>query len=203
MSHFLYTYNNKNNIVKEGVNLTEKNRGLKELELERRKDIYTFIFKYPGLHLNELCRKMKIPKSTMNYHLGCLVKKGLLVAAPNGRYVRYYAANNLNETDKKIFHFLRQDIPYKILVFLFLHPNSSQIKISKNLNKHPTTISFHLKKLLSTELIESIPNGNEVKYKLKNQDDVSDMFVRYSECFFDNMIENVINHSPELRIKEI
>jgi len=183
------------------VNITEKTEGFKELELEKRRDIYNYILKYPGLHLNELCRKMKIPKSTLNYHLNHLIKKGFLVTTPNGRYIRYYAANNLNEIDKKMFHFLRQDVPYKILVFLFLHPNSSQIKISKNLNKHPTTISFHLKKLLCTDLIEGVPNGNEIKYKLKNQEDVSEMFFRYSECFFDNMIENVVNHSPEFYIK--
>ena len=178
------------------MNKTEKTEEFKELELKKRKDIYNYILKYPGLHLNELCRKMKIPKSTMNYHLNCLIKKGFLAATPNGRYIRYYAANNLNEIDKNLFHFLRQDVPYKILVFLFLHPNSSQIKISKNLNKHPTTISFHLKKLLSTDLIEGIPNGNEIKYKIKSQEDISELFVRYSKCFFDNMIENVINHSP-------
>ncbi|MDH7517491.1 MAG: winged helix-turn-helix transcriptional regulator [Candidatus Thermoplasmatota archaeon] len=166
------------------MNLTNNTEWVEELELKKRKDIYNYILKYPGLHLNELCRKMKIPKSTMNYHLNHLIKKGFLVAAPNGRYVRYYIANNLNDIDKKIVHFLRQDVPYKILVYLFLHPNSSQIKISKNLKKHPTTISFHLKKLLSTDIIEGIPNGNEIKYKLKNQEEVSNLFVRYSECFF-------------------
>jgi len=183
------------------VKITRKSEEFKELEFEKRKEIYNYILRYPGLHLNELCRKMKIPKSTMNYHLNYLIKKRFLVAAPNGRYVRYYAANNLDEIDKKLFHFLRQDVPYKILVFLFLNPNSSQIKISKNLKKHPTTISFHLKKLLYTDLVEGIPNGNEIKYKLKNQEDVSDLFFRYSECFFDDMIENAVNHSSEIHIK--
>ena len=122
----------------------------KGLELETRQEIYNFILKNPGLHLNELSRKLSIPISTINYHLNYLKKLDVLIAKPNGKYVRYYIARKIGEKDKKIISLLRQDIPFKIVMFLLLYPNSSQTEISKHLRRHSTTISFHLEKLINT-----------------------------------------------------
>jgi DNA-binding transcriptional ArsR family regulator len=38
-----------------------------------------------------------------------------------------------------------------------------------HLNKHPTTLDFHLEKLLAADLIEKVKVGKEIKYKLKDK----------------------------------
>jgi predicted transcriptional regulator len=157
----------------------------KIIKIGTRKDIYDFISKCPGLHLNELSRKTNIPKTTMYYHLNYLKKRGILTTRNEGRYVRYYIANKLGEEDKKIINLLRQDVPYKIIMLLYLNPNSTQVEISKHLKKHPTTISFHLDKLINLNIIEGIPIGNEIHYCVMNQDYISDLLIKYGEIFLD------------------
>jgi len=43
--------------------------------LENRKIIYDFIYKNPGIHLNELFIKLNINYGTIRYHLKYLEKK--------------------------------------------------------------------------------------------------------------------------------
>ena len=49
------------------------------LKLKIRRQIYQFILKYPGFHFSEISRKLKIPKTTLNYHLSYLEKYGFIV----------------------------------------------------------------------------------------------------------------------------
>ena len=109
----------------------------------------------------------------------------MIISELNGRYKRYYAANKVGENDKKILNFLRQEVPFEIVMFLFLKPNSSRIKISKNLKKHTTTISFHIEKLMDLGIIEGISvNGNGMEYKIKNQETLSDIIIKYRKSLF-------------------
>jgi len=159
------------------------------LKLERRRKIYNFILRHPGLHLSELSRKLNIPKTTMNYHLKYIEKQSLVTTKSEGRYTRYYVANKLNEIDKKILNLIRQGIPCEIIIYLFSNPDSSRMKISKHLNKHPTTISFHLNKLMDRDIIENFPVGNEARYRIKNSEDVFDLLIRYGRNFFDDTVD--------------
>jgi len=47
------------------------------------------------------------------------------------------------------------------------------------LNKHRTTIGFHLKKLLDADIIEKVKVGKEIKYKLKDEDLIWEIFIKY------------------------
>jgi predicted transcriptional regulator len=135
---------------------------------------------------------MNIPKSTINYHLNHLKKQEVIIRKDADKYTRYYVANNVSEYEKKILHIFRQEIPSEIIIYLLLSPNSSQVKISKKLNKHPTTISFHLDKLMNTDIVESMPNGNEINYKIKNPQYICDLLNKYKECFLEDTITYVI-----------
>lgn len=71
--------------------------------------------------------------------------------------------------DKRILNLIRRSVPREIIAFLFVHPDSSQIEISRHLKKHHSTVSFHLNKLIKANIIERIPNGNEIRYRIKNE----------------------------------
>ncbi len=167
------------------------------VELENRREIYNFISKNPGLHLSELSRKLNISKSTISYHLNHLEKLGLIVTKSEGRYVRFYIANKVGEIDKKLLSLLRQDVPYRIVLFLLINPASSQIKISKYLKRHPTTVSFHLDKLADSDIIETFSNCNEVRYNIKNPQYIYDLLTKYEDSFFDGGVNNISIFNPE------
>lgn len=168
------------------------------LELETRKTIYNYISKNPGLHLNELSRKLNIPVSTVNYHINYLKKLDIIIARPNGRYVRYFVTEKIGFKEKEIINLLRQDVPLQIVIFLLLYPNSSQIKISRYLKRHSTTIAFHLDKLIDVDIIETNPNGKEINYKVKNEEDIFDLLDRYGDSLFEEILEYLDNSSNDL-----
>ena len=155
------------------------------LKLEKRKKIYEFILRNPGWHLSELARKLRIPKTTLNYHLKYLEKEGKITSRSGSVYLRYFPANKLKEIDKKILNIIRQDIPCEIVIYLFLNPYASRTKISEHLNKHPTTVSFHLDKLLEKDIIENYKFENEGRYKIKHTENVLNMLLRYGRHFVD------------------
>jgi len=151
---------------------------------EIKKRIYDYIVKHPGLHFSELSRKLKIPKSTVNYYLHNLKKNGFIITRRDKRYTRYYADGLLGTFDVKIIDLIRQDVPSKIIFYLFSHPGSSQIEISRYLDKHPTTISFHLEKLISSDILECNPMGNKIHYNLKHQKYISNLIDKYGNDDF-------------------
>jgi len=105
----------------------------------------------------------------------------------------------------KILNVLRQKNPRHILLYLLLCVGASQIELSKELNKDPKTIAFHLKKLKEYNIIEIAPveNGmvrtrykqsklfgrkpvaSEVIYRLRDPYLIYNVFLMYKGKLFD------------------
>ena len=167
----------------------------KIFEVKTRKHIYTHISRNPGLHFRELVRLLNIPGSTLSYHLKYLEKKCIILRELENGYSRYYVSKKIGKNDKKLLNILRETVPRNIILFLSLYPDTSQTdmiifakkwkkhpsKIGYYLNKHHTTLSFHLKKLIEEDFIETNEIGNEIRYKLKNHEDVIDLLIRYDK----------------------
>ena len=183
------------------------------IELETRKCIYQFILKYPGLHFRELSRKLRIPISTLNYHLKYLEKRGLITAKPEGKYTLYYVSNKIGNSQKKMLHLLRQETPRNIILYLLLSACASRIELSRSLEKHPTTIKLHLKKLLdmdiiepaavndgevhvkhgSIKIVERTPVGTEIIYRLKDVHSIEDSVILYKKRTLDDTFCDILS----------
>jgi DNA-binding transcriptional ArsR family regulator len=181
------------------------------LILESRREIYNFILRYPGLHLREISRRLTIPFSTLNYHLRFLKKRELIKEKAEGRYNRYYITEKVGSREKEILSILRKDTPRTIILYLLAHIYSSQIDISGSLKKHPTTIEFHLKKLLNFNIIEPVqpvngkiyrdtnpkiiecdPIGKERIYVLKDPDAIYDTLTTYKHSLLEDIESNLV-----------
>ena len=163
-----------------------------DFELETRKEIHNFILKNPGLCLDELSKKLNISKSTLNYHLNYLKKLKVTIGKSNGKDIRFYIASKVENEDKSIINMLRQEIPFKIIAYLLLNPNSSQVEICKFLKKHPTTIAFHLEKLLNIDVVEEKLSGDEVNYKVKNEEGIFGLLEKYKDSFFEDTVDYIL-----------
>lgn len=177
------------------------------LDLANRRRIYDYISKYPGLHQRELIKKLNLSEGTIRYHLKYLKKRGIIKTQSVDGYVRYYIINSIGNNQQKILHILRQEVPRNIILCLLIDSFASQIELSDSLEKHPTTIEFHLKKLLNMGIIEHAPVingkvnikfnviekigcapiGKEIFYKLKEPYFINDSIIRYKgKLFGDN-----------------
>ena len=62
-----------------------------------------------------------------------------------------------------------------------------------HLNKHPTTIGFHLDKLLKADLIEKVKVGKEMKYRLKDTYKIFTFLIIYNYELSDNTVNIWLN----------
>ena len=188
----------------------------KLLNLEIRNAIYNFILKNPGIHFRKIARKNKIPLTTLGYHIRLLKKHDFVKEKSENGYTRYYALKDLKEQDKKILSLFRQDAPRTIILLLGLYAELSQVeiirlvnrwknhpsKIGVYLNKHQTTLSYHLNKLIGMDVIESIPNGNETKYLLKHPEQIYEFITKYRNFILNDTTNRIIKYmeDPKLNI---
>ena len=124
------------------------------MDIKTRRDIYQYISKNPGLHTYDISQKMDIPRSTLRYHLRCLMKLNLIQLKSEKRDKRLYASNQIGLKDKELLGLLRQKIPFKILMYLMFPGYCSKSELAKDLGVFPSTIHFHLKKLLELGVIQ-------------------------------------------------
>ena len=159
------------------------------LELETRRKIYRCITKFPGLHERELSKKLEMPLSTLVYHLHYLEKRDLIMAKEDGRYTRYYPTKKIGARAKEIMSLLRQKMPRRIIMFLLLHPNAYHREICEEVDLAPSTTSFHLKKLVETNIAKKVTIGKETMYVINEPETVSDLLITYKESFLDSAVD--------------
>lgn len=165
------------------------------LDIKPRNEIYNFIKKNPGYHFRELSRKLDMPSSTLKYHLNYLERKGFLAKKSEKGYLRFYVSEKVGANEKKLLAILREDVPRNIILYLILCFESTQSeiidfakkwkkhpsKIGHHLNKHRTTIAFHLKKLINEDVLVSVNKGSEVIYRINNLDEILDLIIKYDK----------------------
>lgn len=161
----------------------------KALELESRKRIYEHLRKRPGAHMREIGRDLAIPMGTLEYHLHYLVKADLLTTREDGRYTRYFLAGELGRREKDVLALLRQKVPRQIAAHLLLNPGASHGDILTQFSLSPSTLSFHLKKLLTTNIARQEKRGRENLYWILEPDLVANVLVAHRESFLDDVVD--------------
>ena len=137
------------------------------LYLETRRNIYNIILKNPGLHMRELSRKLDMPITTLSYHLNNFEQRGLITAKSRSGYKRLYVSFKIGKKEKEILDIFRQEVPRNILLYMMFGYACSKMELSKELEKHHTTIDFHLKKLIDLDIIKvaTVKNGQIIMPK--------------------------------------
>jgi predicted transcriptional regulator len=157
------------------------------LELETRRKIYKLILKHPGLHLSKIASLLNLRISLIEYHLLYLEKKGIAFAVKEGGYKRYYVKEKMGVGDRKVLALLRQEIPLKIVLYLLKNPHSRHKEILQVLSIAPSTLTYHLKKLVERNIIACFGEGDKRGYIVRNEEEVVALLLRYKPY---NVIEN-------------
>jgi len=186
----------------------------KILELKRRREIYEFISQNSGLHMRDISRKMDIPFTSLKYHLRYLENRELIISRKDSKYNRYFISLKVGETEKKILACFRKRTALHIILFLILVIQCSQKEISQFLEKHPATISFHLRNMLRAGIIEQVPiqeghikketrpslikrsqKSSEKIYVLKDHWYIYELLIKHKDYLSDkNIVMGMIEH---------
>lgn len=149
------------------------------LELETRRKIHNLISKTPGLHLSKIAEILKMRISLVEYHLIYLEKNQIVNPIKESGYVRYYIKGKVGIEDKKILSILRQEIPLKIVLYILKREILQHKEILQYLNIAPSTLSYHLKKLLKYKIITVETYGEDKGYCINNKKMIVGVLVQY------------------------
>ncbi|AEA46190.1 winged helix-turn-helix transcriptional regulator [Archaeoglobus veneficus] len=164
-----------------------------EIDLETRRRIYELIRTSPGIHFREIERRLKIAVGNLQYHLHYLEKKNLVRSEQDGEYIRYFPKDcRLDEADRKILSFLRRRTSRRILIHLLSNPGANNKDISRSVNLSPSTVSWHLNKLVEVGIVERKKEGRESYFKVKDPERVVRLIITYKESFLDRLVEGFV-----------
>jgi predicted transcriptional regulator len=163
----------------------------KQSDLEIRRKIYNLILKNPGLHAKRIAEILKISGQLADYHLLSLERNELIRSVKEAGYRRYYAEGKLGTEDRKRLSVLRQEIPLKIVLFLLKYPASKHGEILDSLNVAPSTLSYHLKKLIKNDIIYVHVSVDEKRYLVKNEREIINLLIKYKPYSWIDNFEDV------------
>ncbi|MEK6935005.1 MAG: winged helix-turn-helix transcriptional regulator [Nanoarchaeota archaeon] len=169
--------------------LSEKNK--KILELETRRKIYELVKKYSGCHFRELERKSNLPTGVLQYHLNYLTKNELIKQEKVGNNICYFL--NVLSENWKLLSLLRQKNIRKIILFILTNKNHYHLDIVRFTNLSPSTVSWHLNKLIKNGIIAQAKEGRKTNYKLLiDEKEIIRLLISYKESFFDSLVNKTI-----------
>jgi len=172
--------------------------GAPGLDVGARKRIFDFVSSSPGCHLRELQRRLGIPLGTLEYHLKYLVDREYLSIRDEGGYKRYYPVGTMRSVDKNILSLLRQDIPRRLVMHLLLHPNSKFGDLAERFDVAPSTLSFHVTKLLKAGIVSKTRQGRETTYKVENEHEVAMVLIAHRRSFLDVLVDSFVGTWTDL-----
>lgn len=164
----------------------------KLLELESRRRIYDIVRAHAGSHFREIERKSGLPPGNVKYHLSYLSRHGLIKEEKDGNNLRYFP-NEIKSENKKLLGFLRQNTIRNIMLSLLINDNCNHEQIVRIVNLSPSTVSWHLKKLEESGMIESSREGRKTFYRLLvDKEEILRLLITYRESFLDSLVDRVI-----------
>ena len=151
--------------------------------------ILNHIRKSPGTRYRELLRLSGLTNGALEYHLKILEKtQQIMVDRQNGRRPRYFPLDMV-AGEARIMGHIRNKSSRQIVLFILEHNLCTFGEILEYMKKAPSTISWHLKRLVETDVI-SIIHGQELQlYKISNTKLVSSVLSKYKDNLSDKVAD--------------
>ena len=153
------------------------------LQLDARRQIYEYILATPGTHLRGVHRAVRLPFGQVLYHLNYLEKLELVVVKKDGKFSRYFVKNLLGRKEKDVISVLRHEVPRTISILLLFHKELSHKQILEHVSVSPSTLSFHLSKMVDAQVVQREQRGRESIYRLVDEDLTTKTLIRHRASF--------------------
>jgi predicted transcriptional regulator len=175
----------------------------KEILLEnlQRKRIYEFIKNNPGFHLRELQRRLKIPLSSMEYHIDYMVRHQVIYKEKEGLYARYFAQQPTGE-ELELISALRHEKVREIVAIILEKTDVNFQDLKDYLNLPSSTLSYYLKYLMDHNILAKQQIGHESIYSIENQN-VQKALLMAKSSFTDKLIDKVLRTFMETDFKHV
>ncbi|HZY91529.1 MAG TPA: hypothetical protein VFG07_01955 [Thermoplasmata archaeon] len=147
--------------------------------------LFSFIQRYPGVHLREIRRRLSIPIGTLDYHLYRLGRQGLISIRFQGGYKCCYPAVALASSgpipdgQQTLLALLRLPLPRALLLHLYLEGASSPGELVEALGTTGPNLSYFLKRLESAGALFRDGQGSSRTVRLQDPKLVHEVLLHY------------------------
>lgn len=172
------------------------------LELDARRQIYEYILATPGTHLRGVHRAVALPFGQVLYHLNYLEKLDLVVVKKDGKFSRYFVKNLIGRKEKDVISVLRHEVPRTISVLLLFRKELSHKQILEHVGVSPSTLSFHLAKMVDAEVVQRETRGRESIYRLVDEPAVTKTLIRHRASFRCDVVDRFCETFETLAVGE-
>lgn len=157
-------------------------RGSKSLILKQ-------IEESPGIRYRELLRLTGLTNGGLEYHLKILEKSHQVrVDRHDGRRTRYYSLN-ISAEESNILGCIRNRVARQIVSFILEHDSCTFGEIVEYIQKAPSTVSWHLKRISEAGII-SVSYGQDYQlYSITNSHVINEVLRKYGDSFQDKVTD--------------
>ncbi len=142
------------------------NQGSAFLNQSTRVQIYDLIVNNPGINFRGICNSLTLPFGVVQYHVGVLMRAGLVSARRDGRNKRYFESKKFSSKEMKVISLLRHQTAGEILTILSKDQTVSHRNLAQRLEISSQALTWHMKRLKEMGLITSLIDEVNVKYLL-------------------------------------
>jgi len=147
-------------LVPAGALLYSRLRRDTALENATRLRIYQNVSVNPGLSIQELARRAATSHSTAAYHLERLTRAKMVVPTHDGNKVRFYPnGGRFSEQERKLLPCLENAETTHVLETVLQRPWTYRAELASLLDVTATTVSWHLKRILSCGVVVEVREG--------------------------------------------
>jgi len=131
-----------------------------------RTQIYNYIEGNAGVQFRGICAALSLSVGLAQYHLGVLVKAGLVSFIRDGRYKRYFLSKKFSKKEMLTISLLRHKTARRILEVLLNRKHMSHGELACEVSITSQALTWQMKRLGKTEFVLQANEGLRTIYSL-------------------------------------
>jgi len=131
-----------------------------------RTQIYNFVKDNPGIQFRGICASLSLPVGLAQYHLGVLVKAGLVSFVCDGRYKRYFISKKFSKKEMLTISLMRHKTVKRILEALLNKKQLSHGELAGEVSITSQALTWQMKSIKKTQFILQANDGLRTVYSL-------------------------------------
>lgn len=131
-----------------------------------RNDIFAYINQNPGIQFRAICTALCLPLGLAEYHLGILVRAGLVSFVRDGRYKRFFVSKRFSKREMMTICVLRHKTAKRIIEALLGKKELSHGKLATEVTISSQALSWQMKTLRDTRFVLQVNDGLKTLYSL-------------------------------------
>ena len=152
--------------------------------------ILEFIIANPSSHLRKIKSNLSYSMGTIQYHLTMLEKEGKIKSIKTKFYRNYY---HINETDEEMLSVFNLDSPRSIIMYLIQHEPATHKDIAKGIKLSSSTVSWHMKRLIKLQVVQTEFSGKYTIYCLRDRNNVLINLGKCNSTTWNSMVNNMVD----------